>query len=877
MPLTAGTRLGPYEIVAPLGAGGMGEVYRARDARLGRDIAVKVLPEDLASSAERLARFEREARAVAALNHPNIVTLHSIEEAAGTRFLVMELIEGRSLSEVIAPGGLPLPRLLELAIPLADALVAAHEKGVVHRDLKPANVMVTRDGRIKVLDFGLAKPSQAPSGLQHSQAATMVAPLSDVGTVVGTVPYMAPEQVRGEAVDARSDLFSFGTLVYELASGSRPFAGPTPADVSSAILRDEPPSLSGVRPEVPAPFERILGRCLAKVPGARFQSALEVLNALRELQRTLDRGPASQVAPVPEAVASIAVLPFVNRSASPDDEYFSDGLADELLNLLAKLRGLRVAARTSAFHFKGKDTTIAEVGRALNVATVLEGSVRKAGPRVRISVQRVKVAGGYQLWSESYDRTLDDIFAVQDDIAQAVVRELRSTLLGEAADSRARGEAKAEVARAVKGRGTNPEAHRLRLQARHVLEGFTRQGAARAIELLDRALELDPEFAFAWVELGRAHSRAADSGAEPVVDGYTKARAAVERALELEPDLPDGHAALAQIQMVHDWDWRRAQASVDRALELAGANAEVLRNAGMLAFFNGRLDKAIQFLRETLEQDPLSARAFINLGSVYFSAGRLIEAEESYRRALELAPHRPVAHAWLAVVLLDQGRKAEAHAVAEQDPGPMMRAQAMAITHHASGRRADSDASLDQLVQKLGDFAAYQIAEVHGARGDVEDAFRWLERSYEVRDPGLTGFKPNPHFRSLRTDPRWSAMLRTMRLEDCCPIAHRAPAGARPGPGRGGADRRGERSLRWVACSRPAVRARRVLPGSRPPDTLSCRSGPRRGRWCRLLPPPSPRGREGRRSPADRGSMRTTSLARRSRSIRPGGSARARR
>src|SRR5438105_194655 len=351
MPLTPATRLGPYEIISQLGAGGMGEVYRARDLRLGREIALKVLPPEMSSSPERLARFEREARAVAGLNHPNIVTLFSVEDDGGIRFLTMELVEGQSLDQVLAPRGLPIPRVIELGIGLADALAAAHEKGVVHRDLKPANVVLTKDGRVKVLDFGLAKLAVPDSNLDLSQAATKVAPLSSDGQAVGTVPYMAPEQVRGESVDSRTDLFALGVVLYELASGKRPFAGKSNADISSAILRDSPQPLASMRGDLPADLERIVQRCLEKSPRERMQTSLDVSNELRRLQRELERGESALTAkPATEHVASIAVLPFVNRSASADDEYFSDGLADELLNVLAKIKGLRVTARTSSFH-----------------------------------------------------------------------------------------------------------------------------------------------------------------------------------------------------------------------------------------------------------------------------------------------------------------------------------------------------------------------------------------------------------------------------------------------------------------------------------------------------------------------------------------------
>jgi serine/threonine protein kinase len=351
MPLSPKTRLGNYEILGPLGTGGMGEVYRARDQRLGRDVAVKVLPEAVGASPDRLARFEREARTVAGLNHPNIVVLHSIEDEGGIRFLTMELVEGQVLSRLITAGGLPLSRILEISIPLTDALVAAHERGVIHRDLKPGNVMVTRKGRVKVLDFGLAKAAERDATPEdETLAPTVVGPISGEGHVVGTAPYMAPEQLRGEAVDPRSDLFSMGIILYELATGRRPFQGDSNAEVTSSILRDAPEPLAGVRADLPADLERIVSSCLEKNPRERAQTALEVNNALRRLRKDVERGEPEK--PESEKLASISVLPFVNRSASADDEYFSDGLADELLNVLSKIKGLRVTARASSFHFK---------------------------------------------------------------------------------------------------------------------------------------------------------------------------------------------------------------------------------------------------------------------------------------------------------------------------------------------------------------------------------------------------------------------------------------------------------------------------------------------------------------------------------------------
>jgi TolB-like protein/Tfp pilus assembly protein PilF len=762
MPLAAKTRLGTYEILGALGAGGMGEVYRAKDLRLGREVAVKVLPAEVASSPDRLARFEREARTVAGLNHPNIVVLHSVEEENGVRFLTMELVEGQALTDQVAPGGLPLSRLLELAIPLTDALVAAHERGVIHRDLKPGNVMVTREGHVKVLDFGLAK-IMGPNAEGETIAATIDSPISGEG-VLGTVPYMAPEQIRGEAVDVRSDLFALGIILYELATGRRPFTGQTSADITSSILRDTPEPLRRMRSDLPADLVRIVSRCLEKNPRERSQTALDVSNELRSIRRNLERGAPAQAAY--DRVASIAVLPFVNRSASAEDEYFSDGLADELLNVLAKIKGLRVAARTSSFQFKAAKEDIAAIGQKLNVATVLEGSVRKAGNRIRVSVHLVKVPDGYHLWSETYDRTLEDIFAVQDDIAQSVVKELRTTLLGEEADSDASGRARAEVAQAAKGRGTDPEAHRLYLLARHLVARFSRTEIAKAIEYLKHALALDPGFALAWTELGRAHLLEAYLGWVPAGEGYERAREAVAHALSLDPELAEAHARMGRIQMSYDWDWHRAEASFARALELAPENVVVLHGIGVLAHSRGQLEEAIATYRRALERDPLSGPIHADLGRALHAADRLVEAEEAFRKALELSPEsRLAAHAGLALVLLSQGREEDALAEAIQEEQGLAGLWAQAIIYHKMGRAARSDEALRDLIGKGAGDCAREIAEVYAARGEPHLAFRWLDRAFERRSQGAPDWRTSPNLRPLHGDPRWGAFLKKTGLE----------------------------------------------------------------------------------------------------------------
>jgi len=462
---------------------------------------------------------------------------------------------------------------------------------------------------------------------------------------------------------------------------------------------------------------------------------------------------------------SIAVLPFVNMSRDEENEYFADGLSEELLNVLAKIRGLRVAARSSAFSFKGKGATVAEVGRALNVATVLEGSVRKSGNRMRISVQLVKVLDGYQLWSETYDRTLDDIFAVQDNIAQSVLQELRTALMGEAVNPAAERKVMAAIAAAVKGRSTDPEAHRLFLQARHFIDRNSRADVTRGIGHLQQALALEPGFALAWAELSRAHASAANWGWASAAEGFARAREAAARALELEPDLAEGHAGLGWVQMSNDRDWRGAEMSYRRALELSPGNALVLQGLGMLSGNLGRFDEGIMLCRRSVEQDPLSPTCYFFLGLVCWTAGRPADGEAALRKSLELAPQGAATHAWLAILLLTQGRSDEALAEALREPEDWGRLFACAVIQHAAGRAAEAEAALRELEDKHGSEAAYQVAQARAARGEIDTAFVWLERAYDQRDAGIFWTKVDPLLLSLHADPRWQPFLAKLGLD----------------------------------------------------------------------------------------------------------------
>lgn len=749
MTLGPGTRLGSYEIIAPLGAGGMGEVYRACDTRLRRDVALKVLPEAYSGDAARLARFEQEARTVAGLNHPNIVTLFSVEKEGSVHFLTMELVEGRTLDREIATGGLPLARLLELALPLSEALVAAHARNVVHRDLKPANVMVGDDGRVKVLDFGLAKLSHEDPALDATQARTLASPLSGEGQVMGTVPYMSPEQLRGEPVDARTDLFAFGTILFELASGTRPFAGASSADVSSAILRDEPPPLAKLRSDLPGELHRIVGRCLEKTPRDRFQYATEVRDELRALKRTLESGPQTTANAAAHEVPSIAVLPFSNMSADPENEFFSDGLSEELLNSLAKIPELKVTGRTSCFAFKGKHEDLREIGQKLGVATLLEGSVRKAGNRVRITAQLIKVSDGFHLWSETYDRVLDDIFAVQDDIARAVSSALRVTLLKKAAT-------------AIK---MNARSYELILRANHFALQTTRESLASAVTLYRQAIAESPEDARAWAGMAKAHAYQAFHGHIDVHEGRQLARKAAERALELDDDLPDAHEAMGWILASLEFRWKEAAGEVRRALLLAPGASGPLSTMATYEAFRGQIVEALRMAREALELDPLHARAHTNLARIEMLARDYKSASESFLRALELSPGMTAAHSSRGICLLELGLGEEALAEIELEPSAGYRYCSLAIICHHLGRQEQSDAALAGLIAE-GEQWGYQIAMVCARRGEHDQAFEWLEKSYELHDSGIAMTKVQPIFDVLHSDSRWPKFLEKIGLAD---------------------------------------------------------------------------------------------------------------
>ncbi len=633
MSFAPGARLGPYEVRSPLGAGGMGEVWRAHDSRLGRDVALKSLPAAFAGDPERLARFRREAQALAALNHPNVAAIYGLEEAGGAPLLVLELVEGASLSERLRSGPLPLAEALNVGQQVAAAIEAAHERGIVHRDLKPGNVMLSASGVAKVLDFGLARSESGPAPDPEGEALTAsFAPgATQAGAILGTLAYMSPEQARGQALDRRSDVWSFGCVLFECLAGRAAFEGPTASDLVARVLEREP-DWSALPESTPPRVRDVLRRCLRKDAAARPRDIRDVRLELAEA--------ADATRPAAARAKTIAVLPFENLSGA-DDEYFADGVTDEILNALAQIEGLHVAARTSSFAFKGKREDPRSVAAQLGVATLLEGSVRRAGARLRINAQLVDAADGLQLWSERFDGELTDVFEVQDRIAAAIARRLQGTLAGAPAET-----ARDERAR----RGTRSvEAYEAFLRGKALLVQRGRF-IVEAIPLLERAIELDPRYAEAIANLADAWRLLGTFGARPPAQVMPTAKALASRALELDPEAAEAWATLASIESQYDRRIEAAERSWRRALAFDARHTRARVERALWCYPFGTMDasEAVAETGRAVADDPFNAWALAMHSFHLGYAGRPDEALDAAQRGLAADPQSFIAH-WQTV------------------------------------------------------------------------------------------------------------------------------------------------------------------------------------------------------------------------------------
>ena len=724
-----GKKLGPYEILSSIGSGGMGEVWKAKDTRLGRIVAIKKVKE------QHSERFKQEARSIAALNHANICQIFDI----GDNYLVLEYVEGKPLSSP-----LPEQEAVQLAIQIATALEAAHKKGIIHRDLKPSNIMVSDEGTVKLLDFGLAKLYEQDQSI--SNLPTEDVPVTQAGAILGTVAYMSPEQAQGQPADARSDIFAFGLVFYEMLSGRRAFSGDSNYAVMDAIVKKEPPPL-----RASSTLERIVMRCLEKQPSDRYQRMSELKVDL--VKATAKRAEVSSEEPQP----SIAVLPFVNMSGDKEQEYFSDGLAEEIINALTKIPGLKVTARTSAFSFRGKEQDIIQIAQALRVKTILEGSVRKSGNRIRVTAQLINAADGYHLWSERYDRDMTDVFAIQDEICQAIVDKLRVQLT----DSHP----------LVKRYTDNMDAYSLYLKGQFYQLKYTQEYISKGKEYLEQAIAIDPGYALAWYGLGYFYINMGILGYMPPKTVMDNARKSILKAIELDEMLPEAHAVLA-VSLAFEYDWHRAEHEYQRAMELGPKSIDVLCNYATCYFApQNRLDEAIALVQKAERLDPLSSWVQYIIGILHYANREWDLAIEHCQRALEFDPHYYLAHQYIGFSYLEVGTLDKAIEACEAAAKIVGQTQwALAIPGVAYAKAGKIDEAKKQL-NELHDLSnntyvsPSAFAWMYCCLGEIEKGIEWCEKGIAQHDWLIVLSYLFPIYDPLRSHPRYKALLRKMNLE----------------------------------------------------------------------------------------------------------------
>jgi serine/threonine-protein kinase len=785
----AGRQIGPYLVTSLLGVGGMGEVYRATDTRLGRDVAMKVLPVAASTNPDQLRRFEQEARAAAALNHTNILAVFDVGTHDGTPYLITELLEGETLRDRLRYGALPVRQAIDYAVQIAMGLSAAHDKGIVHRDVKPENVFITTDGRAKILDFGVAKLVEGPGG-QHP-AGSLVATQGDAttpGMVIGTVGYMSPEQVRGLPVDHRSDIFSFGAVLLEMVTGRRAFERETSADTLAAILDEEP--RAAAPPDAPAAARalHVARRCLEKSPQARFQScrdlALVLSDDLAEItpRRTAPAARRVVIAALTliiclalgawavsrfltrtdsVTIRSVAVLPLQDLTRGGDGVYLADGMTEALITDLAKISALRVVSRTSVMRYKQTKTPLPQIGRELGVDAVVEGSIEREGERVRIRAQLVRTATDEHLWAGSYDREMKDVLLLQDEVARSIAREVRVTLTPE------------ERARLATAREVDPEAYQSYVKGRYFWDKRSEESVNRSIEYFKQAIDRDPSYAAAYSGLADAYVSLGfsfDVGSLPPAEAIPKAKAAATRALTLDDSLAEAHNSLGHMKLHYDWDFPGAEAEFKRSLALNPGYAQAHHWYSHLLTASGRIDESLAEGRRALELDLLSSTMNVHLGWNYFFARQYDAARAQFAKTLELDPNYGLAHWYRGLALEQQRRYAEAltelRRSAELLKGNVVIAATIGRVHALSGNRREAERVLAALQQESARrfINPFEIALVYMGLGDIDRTFAWLEKAYQVRSDLLVYLRVDPRLDAIRSDRRFADLVQRVGI-----------------------------------------------------------------------------------------------------------------